>query len=790
VPGATVPPGGWIGAPVRRVEDPALLSGHGSYVGDMHRPGMLHIAFVRSAVAAADVTSVDPAPALAIDGVRAVFSAEDLNYPGLRATLALPGFVETEMPLLAVDRIRHVGEPVALVVADSQHLAEDGAEAVVVDVEPRPVVTGLVQAQKSDAALVHDHAPDNRLLDVLFRDEPGIEAVLQGAAVRIDACFTSARVSAVPLEGRGCLAEWDARSERLTLYTSTQMPHLVRTTVADLLGLPESALRVVAPDVGGGFGQKVAVTREEVLVAAVALRLRRPVRWLEDRVENFVAGYSGHEQRHRVSAAFDADGTLQAVDADIECDTGAYSCFPFSCAVEPLMAAGEFSGPYRLPRYRVRTRAVATNKPTMAPYRGVSRPQITLAMERLMDKAARRLGLTPIEIRARNLIRRDEFPYEGITGIVYDEGSYLESLERCADLLDWASWTDRQAAARAQGRLLGLGFACFSERTGYGTPVFAARGMRVTPGFDCADVRMDPSGGVVVRVGTAAHGQGHRTTLAQIVAHQLGLTVEEVRVVEGDTDDTPYGWGTFASRTTVIAGGACMRAADGLAAKLRRIAAHVLEAAEEDIELRNGFAAVRGSPDAAVGVPELARLAYQAAHRLPPGESPGLQHSSAFDPPGTFSNATHGALVDVDPGTGRVRVQRYVVVEDCGVIINPMIVDGQVRGGVAQGIACALYEAMDFDQDGQCRTTTLMDYVVPTATEIPSIEIHHLQTPSEHSETGAKGMGEGGTIGAPAAVLGAVNDALAHLGIEIDDIPVTPDRIRACLRSVEGEETA
>lgn len=784
----TTPTFRWIGARVPRVEDPALLAGAGRYVGDLARPGLLHVAMVRSPVASARILRVDPAPALELPGVVAVHTAGSLGLPGLRARLALPGFVETELPLLAGDRVRHAGEAVALVVASSAYEAEDGAEAVSVDLEPLPAVTDQRLAQEPGAPRLHEDADGNRLLDIQFRDDPGIDEALAGADLLLEETFVSARVNALPLEARTCLAEWDHHDGRLVLHTSTQVPHLVRTTVADVLDLPEHQVRVVAPDVGGGFGQKCVVAPEEVLVAAVALRLRRPVRWVEDRQENLVAAFSGHEQQHTVRAAFTGDGRLIGIDADLSCDAGAYSCYPFSCGVEPLMAAGELPGPYRLERYRVRARSVATNKAPMAPYRGVSRPQITMVMERLMDKAARSLGLSRIDVRTRNLIRREDFPYRGVTGILYDEGSYLESLERCAEALGFDGWAERQQAARREGRLLGLGFACFSERTGYGTPVFAARGMAITPGFDSAEVRMDPSGGVVVRVGTAAHGQGHRTSLAQVVAEQLGVDVGAVRIIQGDTDATPYGWGTFASRTAVIAGGACKRAGAGLAAKLRRLAAHVMEAAEADIELRDGVAAVRGSPGDEVPIRELCRLAYHSSHQLPEDEEPGLYHTAEFDPPGTFSNATHGAVVEVDTGTGAVRIDRYVVVEDCGVVINPMIVDGQVRGGVAQGIACALYEELDYDEDGQCRTSTLMDYVVPTAAEVPPIEIHHLETPSAHSETGAKGMGEGGTIGAPATILNAVNDAVAHLGVEVDEIPVTPDRLRRHIKDATHDK--
>ena len=589
----------------------------------------------------------------------------------------------------------------------------------------------------------------------------------------------------MPLEGRACLAEWERGGQRVVLHTSTQVPHLVRTTVAGVLGLDEHRVRVVAPDVGGGFGQKCVVAREEVLLCVAARAADAPVKWVEDRVESLLAGFQGHEQRFNVRAGFDADGRMLAVDADILCDVGAYSTHPFTCGVEPLMAATEMLGPYRVAHYRARTRAVATNKAPMAPYRGVSRPQMVLAMERLLQKAALRLELEVDEIRLRNLVSPGAFPHVSPTGLEIDEGSYHESVELCAGTLDLPAFRERQRAAREEGQLLGIGFSCFAERTGYGTEAFAQRKMAITPGYDTALVRMDPSGSVLLSVGTSGHGQGHQTTLAQVAADRLGLTPDRVEVRQGDTDATPYGWGTFASRSMVVGGGATRRAADLLADRLRTLAAHMLEADPQDLELRDGQAVVRGAPGKSVTFKDIARLAYLETHNLPEGVEPGLECTASFDPPGTFSNACHGAIVELDPETADVRIERYVVVEDCGVMVNPAIVEGQVRGGVAQGIAAALYEELAYSEEGQLQNASLMDYLVPTAWEIPAIEILHLETPSEFSETGAKGMGEGGTMGAPACIASAVSDALAHLGAEVDRIPITPDRLHEALRERE-----
>ncbi|MDP4502300.1 xanthine dehydrogenase family protein molybdopterin-binding subunit [Nonomuraea turcica] len=767
--------GRWIGAALPRKEDPRLLQGRGRFVGDLEPPGTLHAAFARSPVAAGALRSVDLTSALAVPGVVAAFAAADLGLTGLRAVLERPEFHPSTMPILAEDAVRHVAEPVAVVVAEDAYAAEDGAEAVIADIEPGEAVSSLRRAL--DAAPLHDGVASNVFVDLTMFDDPELDTIVGAAPLVLEEAFTSGRLAALPMEGRACLAEWSDRDDQLVVHVSTQVPHQVRTAIATSLGLPESRVRVVAPDVGGGFGLKCVAGREEIAVAALAHRLRRPVKWVEDRQENLTAAFHAREQEYDIRAAFDADGRILAVDADIRCDVGAYSVFPFTSGVEPLMAATELPGPYKLRHYRVRSRAVATNKAPTAPYRGVSRPQITFVMERLMDKAAARLGLDPAEVRRRNLISKDEFPYTGVTGITYDPGSYRESLDLATERLRAEGWYDLRAAARDEGRLVGIGLSCFSERTAYGTPAFMQRRMAMTPGYDVSHIRMDPSGTVFVTTGTASHGQGHETTFAQIVADQLGLHPDDVRIRQGDTDVGGYGWGTFASRSIVVGGGAARRAAVQLAERIRRAAGQLLEADPADLVLAGGAVAVRGVPAASMPIAEVARIAHFQSYRLDGDHL--LEASAAYDPPGTFSNATHAVVVELDPGTGQARILRYIVVEDCGVIINPLVVDGQVRGGVAQGIAAALYEQVHYDESGQPVTATLMDYLVPTATEIPPIEVLHLETPSSHSETGSKGMGEGGTIGAPAAVVNAVNDAA---GTQVlDTIPVRPEQILGVL---------
>jgi len=766
----------WTGVRLPRREDRRMLLGRGRFVDDIGHPHALHLAFVRSTQACGEVRRIDVEQAIVLPGVRAVLTAADLDHPGFRAVLEREEFVPTTMPLLAGDRVRFAGEPLAVVVAEDPYLAEDAAELVLVELADRdPVVS--IESALTGCGPVHDEAPDGVLIDLPMFEDPLLQHALDDAHLVLERTFTSARVNATPMEGRACLAEWDDRAEQLVLHVSTQVPHQVRTGVAQVMGLPERSVRVIAPDVGGGFGQKCVVGREEVVAALVARRLGRAVRWTEDRRENLTSSFHGHEQEYRIRLGFDADGRILGMDADVRCDIGAYSAFPFTCGVEPLMAVTELPGVYKVGHYAARGRAVATNKPPTAPYRGVSRPQIVLVMERLMETAATQLGIDPIELRHRNLIQDEDFPYIGPNGITYEPGSYQQALDVCAAHIDEQGWR----SPGADGLLRGVGIACFSERTAYGTATMGQRKMTMTPGYDVVHVQMDPSGEVVVTTGTCGHGQGHETTFAQIVADQLGVHPDRVKLRQGDTDISSYGWGTFGSRSVVIGGGAASVAAGRLANQLRAVAAEMMEIDVADVELADGHVQVRGAPDTRVSMQQIAETVHFRAHSLGGEHELLLEARGEADPTGMFSNAVHAALVEVDPGTGGARVIDYFVVEDCGVIINPMIVDGQVRGGVAQGIASALYERLLFSEDGQPQSGTFMDYLVPTASEIPRVGIHHLESRCELSETGSKGMGEGGTIGAPAAVLNAVNNALRGYGAQLDHIPVLPEDIVATI---------
>jgi carbon-monoxide dehydrogenase large subunit len=769
----------WAGRSLPRLEDPAILCGAGRYAADaIAETDCLYGAFVRSPVAAARLRGVRVP-----DGIKA-FTARDLTgVSGICPVLARPDFVPITTPVLAVDEVRFSGEPVALVLAASQAEALDAAEQVELDLDHRKPVLSVADATAPGARPVHDvpfPGPVNTVVDATL-STAGFQDVFDAAAARVTVCVSSARQSALPIETRGSLAVFERRSGRVTLTTSTQMPHVDRTGICACLGIAEDSLRVIAPDVGGAFGQKMCLAREDVVLVFAARALRRAVAWVETREENLKAAWHSREQAYTVTGAFDAAGRLVALQADITADVGAYSCYPVTFGVEPLMALAELPGPYAVANYDVRARAVLTNKCPIAPYRGVSRPVQTLAMERLMDVAARRFGTDPVEIRRLNLVR--DFPHTTPAGLVLDAGSYAEALEDAARAADLPAFRARQQAARAHGRLFGVGISVFCERTGYGSPAFAARGMSITPGFERVHISMDPTAGVVACIGASPHGQGLDTTLAQLVADELGVRPDEVRVVHGDTDATPFGWGTFASRSMVISGGATVLATRKLRERLASVAGVLLESDPRDLVFGNGRITVAGT-DIGVTLKEVASTAYLNTQKLPGGES-GLYADAVYDPPGTFSNACHIAEVEVDPETGGVHIVRFLVVEDAGRLINPAIAEGQIRGGVAQGIANALYEELAYDEDGNLVTASLMDYLPPTWAEIPPIEILHRQTVSDSELTGAKGLGEGGAIGAPAAVLNAVSDALAYLGVEAFHMPQTPQRLHASIQAAK-----
>jgi carbon-monoxide dehydrogenase large subunit len=747
---------------VRRVEDPRLLRGRGRYLDDLALPRMLAVAFVRSPHAHARIAAIDATAARALAGVAAIVTAADLaDVAPLAPRMQGEGFIPTACPPLATGETTFVGQAVAAIAAESAYLAADARELVRVQYEPRPAVAGV------DEALAAGR--------VLFRRgyrRGDVDGVFAAASVVLGERFTHGRCAPAPLEPRGLLADWDGES--LTVWASTQTPSLLRGALAAALGLPATRVRIVVPDVGGGFGLKVHVFPEDVAVAALARRLGRPVKWAEERRENLAAGSQAREQRMDVELAAGADGVVRGLRARIVSDNGAHHVFPLTAALEPLGSAAILPGPYRAEVYAYEVVAVQTHKPPLGAYRGVGMTMGAFAKERLLDRLAERVGVDPVEIRRRNLIPREGYPFLAASGMTYDSGDFPRALEQALRLADYETLRREQAAARAAGRLVGIGVACYTEYTGMGSDVFRRRGMQDVSGVEAATVTMDPDGGVRCATSFPAQGQGHATTIGQIVPDRLGIALERVRVVPTDTSVGPLGSGTFGSRGAVSMAGGVAVAADRLRARLAALAGHRLEAAAADIVLQAERAHVRGFPDRSVSVAELAGLAYSPPPGgLPPDLGPGLTATVYFDPPGpTFSGAVHVALVEVDGETGRPQVGRYVVVEDCGPIVNPTIVEGQIHGAVAQGLGEALLESLVYDADGQLLTATLMDYALPRADDLPVFAIGHLETPSPLMPGGVKGMGEGGTIGAPAAIANAVADAIRPLGRRVTALPI------------------
>jgi carbon-monoxide dehydrogenase large subunit len=771
-----------VGASLRRKEDARFLTGQGRYVGDIARPGMLEVAFLRSPVAHARLAGVTrPAGA---EG--AVFTIADL--PGvrtIRANSALPGFRVSEQPVLVKGKVRHVGEAIAACVAPSRAAAEDLAAACVLDYEALPAVADMTTACLPGASLLHEDWSVNAFLETSRNDDvSGLDAI---AAAKVTRTLRTSRQCMAPLEGRGVLAEWDPRLEQLIVTTSTQMPHVTRSGLADCLGLDEGRVRIVSPDVGGGFGYKGILLPEEVVCAALAMRLGRPVRWLEDRFEQLSASANCREHHYVITAWADGAGRLLGVECEAIVDAGAYSSYPFGACLEAAQVGSILPGPYVLPLLRCHTVSACTNKPPILPYRGVARTGVCYAMETTLDALARQLGITPQAIRLANLVPPEAMPYRNLVGKVFDSGDYPESLRRAVAAIDLDKVRSRQAA----GETVGFGLATFCEQGAHGTSVYHAWGIPFVPGFEQAHVRLSPDGVLEVRVGVHSHGQGMETSLAQIAHEVLGVHPDAVRVVLGDTALTPYSTGTWGSRAAVMAGGAVAEACRQLADRIAVIGAALLQVARADVAVEKGRVR-RLDSDGSVSIADVAHTWYRAPQNLPPGvDKGGLEITAGYRPDpdtGTHSYACHAVVARVDVETGAVVLEEYVVVEDGGTLINPLIVDGQVLGGLAQGIGTALYEEMPYDRDGQPLAATLADYLLPGTAEVPDVRLEHMATPSPWTTFGQKGIGESGAIGPPAAIVNAINDALAGLGAEVLDLPASPSRVLAVIEAARGRK--
>jgi carbon-monoxide dehydrogenase large subunit len=779
--GADLAPAGaarYTGARVRRVEDPRLLTGRGTFVDDVVRPGMLHACFVRSPFARARINGIDVEAARALPGVHAVFVAADLN-PGVHeAWFSLMGkdVPDTPRPPLAQDEVRFVGDPVALVVASDRYVAEDAVDLVDVDYELLPPLADYLTAHGANELVHADYAGNvaGSLGAALGGDLAG---ALDGAAHTVAATIHQQAYTAVPMETRGIVAEWSG--EDLTVWAGTQSPHEVRAFMARLLGLGEHRVRVIMRDTGGGFGQKVVPQREEMCIGLAAMKLPAAVKWIEDRRENLLAAGMSRHEHGDCRFAFDDDGTMVAAYIDHVQDVGAY---PTPWPVGTAMAVGMlFPGPYRVPRAGFRTTSVFSNTSGRTAYRGPWQFE-SVAREVLLDIAARRIGLDPIELRRRNLLRRDELPLSNPNGMPYSDMTPLETFEHAIEILDLDAFRREQSDGRTAGRFLGVGTSTYCE------PTTSAQAFYATEG---ATIRVEPTGTVSVYVAGGSTGNSLETSVVQLAADALGVDIDDVHTIQGDTAVTPFGAGTGGSRSGSMLAGAVGTTAAELRERIVAIAAHKLEAAPDDIELAASHASVRGTPSASISLRDIAQVAYFRTHELPPDVPPGLEATGRYraQAPIIWANATHVCTCEVDVVTGRVTLLRYIVAEDCGPMINPTIVEGQIAGGTVQGIGGALYEHLAYDEDGNPLATTFMDYLLPTATEVPVIEYGHVESPAP-GPGGYKGVGEGGAIGAPPAVVNAVADALSPFGVELTRLPLTPAAIVAALDAAGATEVA
>ncbi|MGI9597819.1 MAG: xanthine dehydrogenase family protein molybdopterin-binding subunit, partial [Acidimicrobiales bacterium] len=716
--------GGPFGQRVPRKEDARLLTGLGRYVADVRLPDMVHVAFVRSPVAHARVVEIDVEEALALDGVLHVATGSDADFAGLQlvATSALPTHIETPQPALAADKVRFQGEAVAAVVAVDRYLAEDGADLVdVVYDELTPHVDARL-AYGAGVDPVHDSAPDNVLISRVF-EAGDADRALAEAELILEREYSCNRHAGVPMEGRGVVASWDQASATMTMRVTSQTPHIHRGGLATGLGLSEGQVRLVVGDVGGGFGVKAPLYPEDLTVAQLSRLLGRPVAWIEDRAEHLQAAAHARDHHYQVRAGFDGDGHLTVIDAVLHANVGAYSGFPWTAGLEPLMAGGLLTGPYKLQHYRCDVRGVCTNTGVAGPYRGVARPATVFVMDRLLDDAAGRLDLDVVEMRRRNLVAPEDLPYTAPTRLVHDSKTYIECLDQAVELADYRRLRADQAAARAEGRYLGIGFSCYNELTGLGQKASAGPRLPFRTGHECMTVGFDPSGGIHVFGGTTSQGQGLETTLAQVVAAELGVDIDSVAVEMGDTGRIQFGLGAFASRQGVIGSGAATVAARAVKEKVLQIAGHLMEADPGWLSIDDGLVHTADAPSVGVSLKEVCVAAFLEPQRLPPGMEPGLEATRFYDPiTGTFAAGAQVAIVEVDPETGMVDVKRLIVVEDTGRMINPMIVEGQVEGAAAQGIGGTLYEHLVYDENGQLTTGSLMDYLLPSSLEIPPIE--------------------------------------------------------------------
>ena len=766
----------YFGERIKRTEDARLLKGQALFVDDVHLPEMLHVAFLRSDYAHGRINSIDVSAALERPGVIAVYTAEDLGDYWQPGPLLVPPppiekltFNECTQVPLAKDKVKHVGEALAFVVAESRYIAEDAIEDIIVDIEPLDAAIDLEKALDSEAPRIHDQLESNLSAHVI-QEKGNYDAIKKKADVVIARRFFYDHGLAAAMENRGIVADWDENSQQLKVWDTTQAPIPIRNGLAAMLGLSESQVHVIAPFIGGGFGPKIMMFYpEEVLIPWVAMQLKRPVKWIEDRQENFFATTHERSQIHHAELAVTKDGKILGVRDVFLHDAGAYA--PYGLTV-PINSQCTLLGPYNVPNYYSEFKAVFTNKTTVTPYRGAGRQHGVFVMERLLDIAAKELKIDRVEIRKKNYLKPDDFPhnheiiYQDFAPLVYDSGNYAPALARAVEMIGYKNFVAKeQPKLRKQGKCVGLGIVSYVEGTGIGP-------------YEGARVKVDASGKVNVATGIGTQGQGHFTSFAQIVADQLGVDIKDIRLVTGDTKEFGWGVGTFASRGAVVAGNAIHAAAVGVRKKILKNAGEHFEVAEEDLVIEDGKVYVKGVKQKSIKLGELAQLANPLRGAVKPGTEPGLEATDYFGPEGgSTASGVHAMIIEIDPQTMMLKIKKYVVVHDCGKVINPMILEGQIQGGVAQGIGNAFYEQLVYDESGQLTNASFMDYLLPTANDVPNIETDHIETPSPLNPLGVKGAGEAGAIPVGPLFAQAIEDALSEYDVEILEIPLSPNRL-------------
>jgi aerobic carbon-monoxide dehydrogenase large subunit len=767
----------YVGQAIKRKEDPRLVSGTGTYVDDVVLPGMLHLTLVRSIHGHARIKRIDISKAQKLPGVHSVVTGEEIaaNCAPMPAIGNFADMKRPERHFLAIGKVKYVGEPVVAVLATDKYIARDAADLVEIDYEPLPALNNPEKALEAGATVIHDEFKDNRAYTHGFVNGD-VDAAFKNADVIVKERFVNQRLAPAAMEPRGIVASLQPPDKELVIWASTQIPHVLKTQLAVLIGMPENRTRLIAPEVGGGFGSKCNVYAEEGLTAYFAKKTGLPVKWIESRRENLATTIHGRDQINYVEMALKKDGTILGMRVRIIADLGAY--YQVFTAIIPTLTGALAPGCYKVPALQFDLTGVFTNKMSTDSYRGAGRPEATYLIERIMDVAAQKLQIDPAELRRRNFPQPSEFPYKTSGGVLYDSANYQASLDRALEMADYASLRKKQAELRKQGKFMGIGLSSYVEICSVGPSSAMPTG-----GWESATVRIEPTGKITVLTGASPHGQGQETTFSQIVADELGVTMDDVVVIHGDTARIPYGIGTFGSRGTAVGGTAVYLAVQDLKDKMKKFAAMMLETTLDKIAYESGRMIATPSSGQSVGFMDVVGAAY-AARRLPPGVEPGLEATRFFEPSNfTFPFGTHVCVVEIDGETGEPKITKYVAVDDCGNAINPMLVEGQVHGGIVQGVAQALYEEVVYDENGQLLTGTLMDYAVPRAHDFPEFELDRTVTPSPVNPLGVKGVGEAGTIGATPAVVNAVVDALAPLGVTHIDMPVRSEKIWKVLKS-------